>query len=176
MALHASARSEFKVQADKSYQNYLLGLTRDFRRNSKRFWTFVKSLKSSTRASPALEYNGRVIRHDVERANSFNECFVKKFSDPSVDDYPEAIDLGAPGVSVFDVPTGRVAQLLRQISPYKACGPDGLSARILHECADELAVPLDIICRLSVRSGVFPSAWKQANVVPVHKKRSQGIS
>ena len=170
VALHARARSEFKAQADKSYQNYLLGLTRDFRQNSKRFWTFVKSLKSSTRVSPALEYNGRVIRDDVERANSFNECFVKKFSDPRVDDYPDAIDLGAPGISVFDVPTGRVAQLLRQISPYKACGPDGLSARILHECADELAVPLDIICRLSVRSGVFPSVWKQANVVPVHKK------
>ena len=87
-----------------------------------------------------------------------------------MDAYPEATDLGAPGLAAFDVPPGRVAQLLRELSSYKACGPDGLSARILHECADELAVPLDIICRLSVRSGIFPSAWKQANVVPVHKK------
>ena len=175
VALHARARSEFKMQADKSYQNYLLGLTRDFRKNSKRFWTFVKSLKSSSRASPALEYNGTVIRGDVERADCFNKCFVKTFSDPRVDDYPEATDLGAPGVAAFDVPPGRVAQLLRGLSSYKACGPDGLSARILRECAGELAVPLDIICRLSVRSGVFPSVWKQANVVPVHKKGPKNL-
>ena len=97
------------------------------------------------------------------------------FSDPRVDAYPEAPDLGAPGLTEFVVPRGRVAQLLREQSCHKACGPDGLSARLLHECADELAIPLDMICRLSVQSGVFPSVWKQANVVPVYKKGSKKL-
>ena len=40
----------------------------------------------------------------------------------------------------------------------------------LRECARELAVPIEILCRLSIEQGVFPARWKRANVVPVHKK------
>ena len=111
-----------------------------------------------------------LVKDAVSRANCFNECFAKKFSVPYTDALPDAPVLNAPGLACFNVPAGRVAQLLRELSPHKACGPDGLSARILHECAEEIAIPLDIICRLSVRSGVFPSAWKRANVIPVSKR------
>ena len=83
VALHARARSEFKRCADQSYQNYLLSLIHDFRNNSKRFWTFVKSLKSSARTPPVLENNGTVIRDDIERANCFNACFAKNSVTPA---------------------------------------------------------------------------------------------
>ena len=52
----------------------------------------------------------------------------------------------------------------------KACGPDGISARIVHECASELSVPLAKLCDMSMQQGVFPLKWKQANIVPLHKK------
>ena len=59
-----------------------------------------------------------------------------------------------------------------ELRDHKVCGPDGLSARILRECAEELSVPLYIICQMSLRSGTFPVMWKQANVIPVYKKGS----
>ena len=52
----------------------------------------------------------------------------------------------------------------------KACGPDGISARIIRECCDELAVPLAKLCSLSFAQGIFPTRWKQANIVPIFKK------
>ena len=114
-----------------------------------------------------------MFKADVERANCLNEAFARKFSDRRVDVLPRSPDLNAPGLARFTVPRGRVAQLLRELSPHKACGPDGLSARILKECAEELAVPLEIICVRSVETGSFPAIWKQANVVPLHKKGSK---
>ena len=33
--------------------------------------------------------------------------------------------------------------------------------------------PIHLICEQSVRSGIFPTVWKQANVIPVHKKGSK---
>ena len=62
--------------------------------------------------------------------------------------------------------------LLSSIGKHKACGPDGLSARIIHdhECAGELTIPLEILCKLSLDQGVFPRSWKDANVIPLHKK------
>ena len=175
VALHAKARTDFKREAAKSYRDYLLGLVRDFKENSKRFWSFIRSLKSCGNVSPVLELNGAVIRDAEDRANCFNVTFSKKFTDPRVDKYPRAHSLGAPGLSQFSVPDGRVAQLLRELSAHKACGPDGLSARILTECADEFAVPLDILCRMSLTSGIFPAVWKRAHVIPVHTKGSKKL-
>ena len=172
---HARARSQFKRAAGASYRDYLLGLVGKFKENPKRFWSFIKSLKSSGHVSPVLEYDGRIVKDTVAKANCFNECFAKKFSAPYTDALPDAPVLPSPGLSRFYVPPGRVAQLLRELSPHKACGPDGLSARILSECAEEFAIPLDIICRLSVRSGIFPSTWKRANVIPVFKKGSKKL-
>ena len=60
--------------------------------------------------------------------------------------------------------------MLLSIGKHKACGPDGLSARIIRECAAELATPLEILCRLSVNQAVFPRVWKDANIIPIHKK------
>ena len=173
--LHSKARAEFKRQADRSYREYLMGLVRDFRVNAKRYRTFIKSLKCSAHVPPVLKWGGALVKDVVARANCFNACFAEKFSEPYTGPLPEAPVLNTSGISEFEIPDGRVAQLLRELSPHKACGPDGLSARILKECADELAVPLEMICRLSVRSGVFPSAWKQANVIPVHKKGSKKL-
>ena len=68
------------------------------------------------------------------------------------------------------MPPGKVELLLSSIAKHKACGPDGLSARILSECSHELAIPLEILCKLSLSQGVFPRVWKEANIIPVHKK------
>ena len=172
---HSAARADFKRQANHSYRSYLLGLIHEFKDNPKRYWSFVKSLKSCTSMSAVLEWRGRVVTEVVARANTFNACFSQKFSDPHVGPLPEPPALNAPGLASFDIPPGRVAQLLRDLSPHKACGPDGLGARIIRECSEELSVPLEMICRLSARSGVFPSAWKRANVIPVFKKGSKKL-
>ena len=146
-----------------------------FKENPKRYWSFIKALKSSGHVSPVLECNGELVKDAAAKANCLNKCFAAKFSAPYTAALPEAPTLQSPGLSSFYVPPGRVAQLLRELSPHKACGPDGLSARILRECAEELAIPLDIICRLSVRSGVFPSIWKRTNIIPVYKKGSKKL-
>ncbi|MCV6612461.1 MAG: reverse transcriptase family protein, partial [Amphritea sp.] len=175
IAAHAQARSDFKRQSDLKYREYLLGLVRDFKDNPKRYWSFIKSLKSSSQISPVLESDGLVFKGDEERATCLNACFARKFCDPRVDALPTPPVFNAPGLDMFTVPQGRIVALLRELSAHKACGPDGLSAKILHECAEELAPPLEIISKISVRTGVFPAVWKKANVIPVFKKGSRKL-
>ena len=172
---HRTARSEFKSIVNSKYRAYLYALVRDFKDNPKRYWSFLKCLKSSSHVSPVLEHNGSVYKGDVERANCLNECFSRKFSNPAVHTFPEPPLFDAPGLSRFTVSRDRVVQLLRDLREHKACGPDGLSARVLKECADELSIPIHMLCELSVSSGTFPTMWKQANVIPVHKKGSKKL-
>ena len=107
------------------YREYLMGLVRDFKFNPKRYWTFVKSVKSSTHISPVLEHDGRTFKSDHERANCLNACFARKFCDPTANVLPGVPLLNSSGINRFDVPPGRVSQLLRELNPHKA-GPDGV--------------------------------------------------
>ena len=59
---------------------------------------------------------------------------------------------------------------------HKACGPDDISARIIHECAHELTVPIAKLCRLSLEQGVCPEKWKRANVIPIFKKGAKSCA
>ena len=40
-------------------------------------------------------------------------------------------------------------------------------------CVDTLSLPLSIIFRNIITTGIFPKMWKSANVTPVHKKESK---
>ena len=63
-----------------------------------------------------------------------------------------------------------VKDVLLSLDPGKATGPDGISNKILRECASELASPLCDLFNASLSSSTVPFSWKQANVCAVHKK------
>ena len=45
-----------------------------------------------------------------------------------------------------------------------------ISLRMLKLCGDSVLPPLELVSKSCIESGTFPSEWKKANVVPVHKK------
>ena len=63
-----------------------------------------------------------------------------------------------------------VLKIMKQLKTKKSAGFDGISAEILKLGAEVLAVPLTHIINTSIVSGVFPTNWKEAKVVPIHKK------
>ena len=68
-----------------------------------------------------------------------------------------------------------VKDVLLSLDPGKATGPDGISNKILRECASELASPLCDLFNASLSSSTVPFSWKQANVCAVHKKDDKQV-
>ena len=66
-----------------------------------------------------------------------------------------------------------VKKHLRKLQPDKATGPDNIPAKVLKECSAELARPLSMLFQLCFNKGVFPSQWKIASVIPIHKRDSK---
>ena len=62
-----------------------------------------------------------------------------------------------------------VAKLLDGLNVHKAPGPDGLNARVLKECSNEISPILALIFNESLAWGDVPDEWRQANVSPVFK-------
>ena len=52
----------------------------------------------------------------------------------------------------------------------KHLAPDGLNARVLKKCSNEISPILALIFNESLARGDVPDEWRQANVSPVFKK------
>ena len=64
-----------------------------------------------------------------------------------------------------------IATLIQNLDPNKAHGHGMLSIRMLKLSGKSICKPLDLIFQSYIKHGEFPTEWKKANVVPVHKKK-----
>ena len=112
-----------------------------------------------------------------EKADCFGLYFSQKCSLHDRELTSESVPhLPSRSPSSIDRIYFRQANVLRQLKRLdasKASGPDGISCRVLKECATELALPLSRLFSLCLQSGCQPSSWKTANVVPVHNRDSK---
>ncbi|MCP4458443.1 MAG: hypothetical protein GY816_10545, partial [Cytophagales bacterium] len=138
---------------------------------SKKFWKHVKSTCKSTRIPESVYYNGRYRNNPKDQAILFNTFFADQFSNPS--HYNIDIDWDNDDTNNIDFSLSEIRNLLYQVNPRKAHGPDGIHGMVLKNCAFGMAYPLSILFRLSYNTGIIPVEWKLANVVPVHKKGSK---
>ena len=64
--------------------------------------------------------------------------------------------------------------LTNQATPSKkASGPGDIRHIMLSNIAAEIAQPLLLLFNKSLQSGIFPSQWKHAHVLPIFKKGKQ---
>ena len=63
-----------------------------------------------------------------------------------------------------------VIDVLCNLDIKKANGPDGISHKLLKETSKSISKPLSIIFNRSIHENLFPSFWKEANVMPLFKK------
>ena len=70
---------------------------------------------------------------------------------------------------VIQVSLDEVSSLLSQLDTSKATGPDKLPAIILKNCANSLSPSLAAFINTSLKTGLYLSEWKEANISPIHK-------
>ena len=72
--------------------------------------------------------------------------------------------------SLINITADQIKDIIKKYNANKAHGHGGISVAMLQICAAEVAIPLDIIFRKGVSTGMSPNSWKYANVQPIHKK------
>ena len=136
---------------------------------TKKFWSYVKSTSNSHRIPEVVGYNGTYRSSPIDQANLFNNFFSDQFSSPSL--YDIQIDYSRNFDIDFNV--NDVYKYLQNLDPNKAPGPDQIHGKVLKNCANSLALPLQILFRTSYYTCKIPVDWKLAHVVPVYKKGSK---
>ena len=132
--------------------------------NSKQWWTvtkqFLKQNKDSDISCIIQNDNYYTTAHD--KATIINNFFC---SQSTVDDSHTSLppmELPAESLGIIQISTQDVEDVLKLLNVSKSSGSDLISPRLLKEVAPVLSTHLANLC--------FPSEWKLANVIPVHKK------
>ena len=63
-----------------------------------------------------------------------------------------------------------IEQVVNSMATGKAPGSDKIPLRVIKDCLPAVLPTLTSVVSNSLTSGVFPSMWKTAEVIPIHKQ------
>lgn len=138
----------------------------------KQFWRAINAALGRLKGSsiPTLLHEGHVLTTSRAKAETLNRVFAAKAAiedngrqPPTLENVTEA-ELHHVNFESYEV-----YRLLQHLQVNKATGPDDISARVLRECAAELAPSLSQFFRMSLRAGRVPAGWKHGRITACHK-------
>jgi hypothetical protein len=164
-------RNKYKNLLAAKYNSYISSLGAMVGDNPKRFWSFFRC-KTQSKSLPKVIHSGNVTASSPkDKAEMFNKYFFSVFSQPKVAQQLPDIPMSQHQLlGRIEVTEDDVLEILKNLDVSKAIGPDGISPRVLKECAHQIVSPLCHIFNMSLRTGILPGDWLKANVVPVFKK------
>ncbi|CAG9133595.1 unnamed protein product [Plutella xylostella] len=170
--LFAKVRTRVKEKIHRDYSAYQDKLQREFAREPKSFWRFVKSRRKSSNKS-RLEKDGTAL-NDEECATEFARYFHSVYCDraPELSASQASRAGGSEGaarVHLQALAPAAVRDALRALAPKRAVGPDGIPPYLVRDCREVLAGPLCHIYNICLESSTYPDCWKLTRVIPVPK-------
>ena len=149
--------------------------------DQKTFWKTVRFLNNKQSSIQSLQRDGNTIVSASGKAellnNFFFGCFnhnVPPLMHSDIDISCEYVDLAACPEDILCT-KDFVLEQLTNLDVTKATGCDGISARMLKSTAVSIAPSLTELFNMSISTGVYPSDWKVARIVPVPKGTDQSL-
>lgn len=167
---YKEVRREFKALCDISFKKYNEEMSENLRENPKKFFDYVNQRKKTKRFPSMMKFGNKCASNDKEISDLFANFFSSVFDPPlsgcsSEPPLSTSLDLNQITFLPLDVVKG-----LNEMNGNKGPGPDGIPPKVLKETAESICFPLCAIFNKSLKSGVFPEAWKFSLLVPIFKK------
>ena len=156
-------------QAYWSYVEDIISPT-EIDKSPKRFWSYIKSKKQDSMGVAPLRHENQLVSSSKGKADILNNQFKSVFTKEDTAHIPSCGRSNIPTMPSISITEQGVNNLLHNLKPNKASGPDEIPARILRDFKHHIAPVLTIIFQKSLSTGIVPTDWKTAIVCPVFKK------
>ena len=111
-----------------------------------------------------------MVTDSTEKAEILNKQFKSVFTVEDKSTVPDKGTSPYPSIPDINVTLDGVRNLLLKSDLNKSAGPDNIHAAFLKHTAFETAPLFTHLFQQSLRQGIVPASWKQANVTPIYKK------
>ena len=176
-----SVRNKSSIKINTAKDDYFSDLGKklsDTTSGIKSYWATLNKIINKKRFSnvPPLLENGVFVTNFQTKGNIFNDHFVEQCSviinDSILPNFTSRCDSLLSNVEI----TGeKILHIIRSLHPKKAHGWEDLSINMIKLCDIEIVKPLYLIYMKCLEIRWFPSSWKKANVLLIHKKENRQL-
>ena len=139
----------------------------------KLFHSYLRERKKGCPSvGPLRTSEGYLIQSSLQMSEEFARAFTAVYvvtRPVSPAPYQEYVGV----MEEISVHYDNVLKVLLSLSSSTSPGPDGIHPAFLKNCASVVALPLTLIIRRSLETGVVPQEWKRSRVVPIFKSGSK---
>ena len=175
-----AALSAFNA-ANHSYRNYSkyrqssyeLKLANLIPEAPKLFHAYLRQRKKGCPRVGPLRKEDSALTYDYA---AMSELFADAFSSvyiPNAPANPYPYQTHNGSMEELVVTLDAVLEVLSSLSKTSSAGTDNVHPSILVNCAEAVALPLTLIIRRTLDSGILPSQWKISRVAPIFKSGSK---
>ncbi|CAG4963417.1 unnamed protein product [Colias eurytheme] len=167
--------------ANICYNLYIRSVEDKIHSNPKYFWSYIKSKRGGNSAyPPSMSLGDEASSDSVRVCELFSKYFGSVYSkrDPDVEEQQPSTIISVNNDLLLTLPRIEYEPLLKKLKAvdvFKGAGPDGIHPKFIVACAENLVQPLLRIFNFSLSYGFFPTNWKVAKVIPIHKSGSKEL-
>ncbi|CAK1584851.1 unnamed protein product [Parnassius mnemosyne] len=162
------------------FNSYTASLENKIVTNPKLFWSYIKQKRGGSSNYPRAMSNGVEVSENIETisdyfASHFSSVYDNSFNIvPST--HPGSVDRqNITPLNTVTLTETQIKEVLHKLNINKGAGPDLIPPIFVCKTANEISLPLMLIYNKSLQAGVFPSVWKDSNIVPVFKCNDKSI-
>ena len=165
----------------QSKRSYEQKLACNIKNDSKSFYAYVRSKQNvQDKVGPLEDSAGNIISQVFLMAEDLTGYFSSVFTKEDISSLPvgDAKFQGAKSdyLGPLVVTPELVAKKIKAMKENKSPGVDGIPPKLLMETVEQISIPLARVFNLSLKEGVVPFEWKEANIIPLFKKGSRNKS
>lgn len=142
--------------------------------NTNHAWKIINDLTGRTKKSKVAilrDEHNNYITDSLKIANAFQKKFIATSSNqrPLIESHKYIGKLINKTFNFDEVSSDTIANHIALLNESKSCGYDGISAKVIKCCVNELSPILTSVFNLMIRTGKYPDRLKQSTVIPIHK-------
>lgn len=169
----SSTRSQCKALSNLDYSRYLNTTQNSLKFQPKKFWSFIKNLRSSHGLPNSMSLDHVTAENGQEIVDLFSHYFSSVYNNiniPIINTNTTKIIESNDSINKLHIVLIEVFNELNILDYKNSIGPDGLSPLFLFNCRFILSPPIMYLFNTSLTNGFFPTAWKSTFINPIHKK------
>ena len=143
-------------------------------------WRLLLNRNHNVSIGPLEDSAGNIISQGFLMAEDLNGYFSSVFTKEDISSLPVADakfqEAKSDYLGPLVVTPEMVAKKIKAMKDNKSPGVDGIPPKLLMETVEQISMPLARVFNLSLKEGVVPFEWKEANIIPLFKKGSRNKS
>jgi len=171
-------RKKLKHEIKLKYKNYIRTVENNIVNDPLSFWNLINSTRKNRQKIDNMTLNGKDYAGDGIIANAFANFFKSVFNDSPNRFYSDDVVLNYFTAGCLSIDSLSISELhygFKNMKAKKSSGPDLIPTYILKSLRDQVKYPLLFIFNLSLKTSIFPDAWKLTKVIPLHKKGDKSM-